>query len=164
MAESNPTVIPQALQFKCLIRPSSVTGVTKNGELIFLDNEAVNNISRNCHLLHQFIPGKKPTCIAVNDNNLIAVGYRNKAKISPDGSLIKTLPAAEIVGLLDYLDTTSQLHLLQGHDCLTEGNILSGAEPYPSLMYGILNRQTVCILVGKLDTLVSKSLYFRSGK
>ncbi|XP_071803978.1 uncharacterized protein [Asterias amurensis] len=99
-AESNPqsTVIPQELPIKGLTRLSRVA-VNKNDELIVLDRGAVKIFSRNYQLLHQFNPGSKPSCIAVDDNNLIAVGYDDKAQISqqkPDGSLIRTLSAPRI--------------------------------------------------------------------
>ncbi|XP_071803853.1 uncharacterized protein [Asterias amurensis] len=108
-AESNPqsSVIPQELSIQGLTRPISVA-VNKNDELIVLDNETVKIFNRNYQLLHQFNPVSEPSCIAVDDNNLIAVGYRTKAEISlhkPDGSLIRTLPAPGIGG---YLTTYKQ--------------------------------------------------------
>ncbi len=103
-AESNPqsTVIPQELSIKGLTRPSKVT-VNKNDELIVLDNGTVKIFHRNYQLLHQFNPGSNPSCIAVDDNNLIAVGYRGNDEISlhnPDGSLLRRLLAPWIG---DYL-------------------------------------------------------------
>ncbi|XP_071804580.1 uncharacterized protein [Asterias amurensis] len=112
-AESNPqsTVIPhcscQELPIQGITRPSNMT-VNENDELIVLDNETVKIFSRNYQLLHQFNPGSKPSCIAVDDNNLIAVGSRTKAEISlhkPDGSLIRRLSAPWIGG---YLTTYKQ--------------------------------------------------------
>ncbi|XP_071804463.1 uncharacterized protein [Asterias amurensis] len=108
-AESNPqsTVNPQELTIQGLTTPSRVT-VNKNDELIVLDDETVKIFSRNYQLLHQFNPGSEPSCIAVDDNNLIAVGSRTKADLSllkPDGSLIRRLPAPGIGG---YLTTHKQ--------------------------------------------------------
>ncbi|XP_071803971.1 uncharacterized protein [Asterias amurensis] len=108
-AESNPqsSVIPQELTIQGLTRPISVA-VNKNDELIVLDKETVKIFNRNYQLLHRFDPGNKPSCIAVDDNNLIAVGYDDKAEISlhkPDGSLIRRLPAP---GIGKYLTTYKQ--------------------------------------------------------
>ncbi|XP_071803975.1 uncharacterized protein [Asterias amurensis] len=108
-AESNPHsfFIPSELQIKGITRPTCVT-VNKNDELIVLDNETVKIFSRNYQLLHQFNPGSEPSCIAVDDINLIAVGYRTKAEISlhkPDGSLIRRLSAP---GIGEYLTTYKQ--------------------------------------------------------
>ncbi|XP_071803856.1 uncharacterized protein [Asterias amurensis] len=108
-AESNPqsSVVSQELPIQGLTRRSKVT-VNKNDELIVLDDETVKIFSRNYQLLHQFNPGSEPSCIAVDDNNLIAVGYYDKSEISlhkPDGSLIRTLPAPGIGG---YLTTHKQ--------------------------------------------------------
>ncbi|XP_071803976.1 uncharacterized protein [Asterias amurensis] len=108
-AESNPQsyVVSQELTIQGLTRPSSMA-VNKNDELIVLDKETVKIFSRNYQLLHQFNPGIKPSCIAVDDNNLIAGGSRTKAEISlhkPAGSLIRTLSAPGIGG---YLTTYKQ--------------------------------------------------------
>ncbi|XP_071804797.1 uncharacterized protein [Asterias amurensis] len=111
-AESNPhsSVIPQELLIQGITRPSSMT-VNENDELIVLENETVNIFNRNYQLLHQFNPGRKPSCIAVDDINLIAVGNYTKAEISlhkPDGSLIRTLSAPGI----GYHLTTYKLRLI----------------------------------------------------
>ncbi|XP_071803860.1 uncharacterized protein [Asterias amurensis] len=103
-AVSNPQsyVVPQELSIQGLTRTSRVA-VNKNDELFVLESGAVKIFNRNYQLLHQFNPGSKPSCIAVGDNNLIAVGYYDKAEISlhkPDGSLIRTLPAPGIDGYL----------------------------------------------------------------
>jgi sugar lactone lactonase YvrE len=108
-AESNPQSynVSQELSIQGLTEPSRVT-VNKNDELIVLDHETVKIFNRNYQLLHQFNPGSKPSCIAVDDNNLIAVGYEDKAEISlhkPDGSLIRRLSAPGIGG---YLTTYKQ--------------------------------------------------------
>ncbi|XP_033640223.1 tripartite motif-containing protein 3-like [Asterias rubens] len=99
-AESNPQSynVSQELSIQGLTGPSRVT-VNKNDELIVLDDETVKIFNRNYKLLHQVNPGSRPSCIAVDDNNLIAVGYEDKAEISlhkPDGSLIRRLPAPGI--------------------------------------------------------------------
>ncbi|XP_071804799.1 uncharacterized protein [Asterias amurensis] len=108
-AESNPqsSVIPQELSIQGLTRPISMA-VNKNDELIVLDDETVKIFSRNYQLLHQFNQGSIPSCIAVDDNNLIAVGSCYQTKISlhkPDGSLIRMLPAP---GIGEYLTTYKQ--------------------------------------------------------
>lgn len=108
-AESSPQSynVSQELSIQGLTGPSRVT-VNKNDELIVRDRGAVKIFNRNYQLLHQFNPGSKPSCIAVDDNNQIAVGHKDKAEISlhkPDGSLIRRLPAPGIGG---YLTTYKQ--------------------------------------------------------
>ncbi|XP_071803855.1 uncharacterized protein [Asterias amurensis] len=108
-AESNPQsyVVSQELPIQGLTRRSKVT-VNKNDELIVLGDQPVKIFNRNYQLLHQFNPGSEPSCIAVDDNNLIAVGYEFEAEITlhtPDGSLIRTLSAPGIGG---YLTTYKQ--------------------------------------------------------
>ncbi|XP_033624549.1 protein PML-like [Asterias rubens] len=90
---------------------SSPTAMAVNSEdhLIVLDspyNETPNvkTLNKEFQLLHQFTPAgeesdSKPTCLAVDENNLIAVGYKYKGEVSlhnPDGSLIRTLSAPGI--------------------------------------------------------------------
>ncbi|XP_022086296.1 E3 ubiquitin-protein ligase TRIM33-like [Acanthaster planci] len=77
--------------------------VNRLDHLIVLDGRVVKTFSREYRLLHQFQPGtdsgRKPTCLAVDDDNLIAVGYKAKGEISlhnPDGTLIRRLPAPMI--------------------------------------------------------------------
>ncbi|XP_071803858.1 uncharacterized protein [Asterias amurensis] len=108
-AESNPQSynVPQEQSIQGLTRPSKVA-VNKNDELIVLDDETVKIFDRNYQLLHQFNPGREPSCIAVDDNNLIAVGNYTKAEISlhnPDGYLIRKLSA---LGIGRYLTTHKQ--------------------------------------------------------
>ncbi|XP_071804727.1 uncharacterized protein [Asterias amurensis] len=103
-AESNPQsyVVSQELSIQGITAPSRVT-VNKNDELIVLDDETVKIFNSNYKLLHLFNPGSRPSCIAVDDHNLITVGYEDKAEISlhkPDGSLIRTLSAPGIRGFL----------------------------------------------------------------
>ncbi|XP_033630144.1 tripartite motif-containing protein 2-like [Asterias rubens] len=104
------TVMPQTLSVEGLIKPRKMT-VNNKDELIVLDNQTVKIFSGNYQLLHQFTPGQsgsKPSCIAVDDNNLIVVGYKNMNEISihkPDGSLTTTIPAPGIGG---YLTTYKQ--------------------------------------------------------
>ncbi|XP_071804815.1 uncharacterized protein [Asterias amurensis] len=103
-SKSQSPVIGQEPTIKGLKGTTSLA-VNKNDELIVLDDETVKTFSRNNQLLHQFNPGSKLSCIAVDDNNLIAVGYQTKAEISlhkPDGSLIRRLTAP---GIGKYLTT-----------------------------------------------------------
>ncbi|XP_038058814.1 protein PML-like [Patiria miniata] len=93
---------PQGLQIKSLGNPSCVA-VNKDDQLVLLDKLAVKIFDRKHQPLHKFKPGEgpniTPTCLAVDDNNLIAVGYEKTEEISlhePDGSLIRTLPAPMI--------------------------------------------------------------------
>ncbi len=104
MAEGNPqpTIISQELPIKGLTEPSRVT-VNKNDELIVLDKGTVKIFNKNYQLMNQFNPGSEPSCLAVDDNNLIALGYYDKEEISlhkPDGTVIRTLPAEEIGEIL----------------------------------------------------------------
>ncbi|XP_022086172.1 E3 ubiquitin-protein ligase TRIM56-like [Acanthaster planci] len=71
--------------------------------LIVLDGPAVKTFSREYQLLHQFQPGTdlyiEPTCLAVDEDNLIAVGFKAREEISlhnSDGTLIRKLPAPMI--------------------------------------------------------------------
>ncbi|XP_038059604.1 E3 ubiquitin-protein ligase TRIM33-like [Patiria miniata] len=101
---SNPQspFISQKLRMPDLRDPHQVA-VNRLDQLIVLDGPVVKTFSREYELLHQFQPGRgsdsKPTCLAVDDNNLIAVGYQAKQEISlhkPDGTLLKKLPAPMI--------------------------------------------------------------------
>ncbi|XP_022086390.1 E3 ubiquitin-protein ligase TRIM33-like [Acanthaster planci] len=103
-----PTSNPQSpfshkiLQIPVLAGPRKVA-VNSLDQLVVLDVRAVKILSREYQLLHQFQPGhdsdKVPTCLAVDENNLIAVGYKGKDEISlhkPDGILIWKLRAPMI--------------------------------------------------------------------
>ena len=72
------TVTSQILPIKCLTHPRCVA-VNRDDQLIVLDSPAVKIFNKKYQLLHQFTPGRgsdsKPSCLAVDDNNLIAVGY-----------------------------------------------------------------------------------------
>ncbi|XP_022081708.1 E3 ubiquitin-protein ligase TRIM33-like [Acanthaster planci] len=79
--------------------------VNKDDQLIILFESAVKIFNKEYQLLHQFSPSKEadtdgtPSCLAVDGNNLIAVGYKDKERISlhnPDGSFIRTLPSPAI--------------------------------------------------------------------
>ncbi|XP_038053717.1 protein PML-like [Patiria miniata] len=103
--------IPQQLQIngmKCI-------AASKDDKLLALDGRLVKVFNKQHQLLHQFTPRRgsdsQPTCLAVDDSNLIAVGYEDKKEISlhnPDGSLIRRLPAPMID---DYL-TMYNYHLI----------------------------------------------------
>ncbi|XP_071789064.1 uncharacterized protein [Asterias amurensis] len=101
-ASSNQSkVIPKELSIAGLNNPSRVT-VNKKDELIVVDNTAVRIFNRKYIGLHQFThmhPFFQPSCIAVDDDNLISVGYEFQGEINQhksDGSLIRTLPAPGI--------------------------------------------------------------------
>ncbi|XP_038058809.1 E3 ubiquitin-protein ligase TRIM33-like [Patiria miniata] len=77
--------------------------VNKNDQLLTLDGPFVKIFDRKrmYKLVHQFTPAQgphsKPTCLAVDDGNLIAVGYEKTEQISlhhPNGSLLRRVPAA----------------------------------------------------------------------
>ncbi|XP_038054528.1 protein PML-like [Patiria miniata] len=107
--------IPQRLQINGLTNDMKCIAVSKDNKLLALDGRLVKVFNKQHQLLHQFTPGRgsdsKPTCLAVDDSNLIAVGYEGMDKISlhnPDGSLIRRLPAPMIN---DYL-TIYNYHLI----------------------------------------------------
>ncbi|XP_022086393.1 E3 ubiquitin-protein ligase TRIM71-like isoform X3 [Acanthaster planci] len=92
--------ISQVIQSHDIKDPCQVT-VNRLDHLLVLDGPAVKTFSREYQLLHQFQPGtdsgRKPTCLAVDEDNLIAVGYKAKGEISlhkPDGTLIRNLPTS----------------------------------------------------------------------
>ncbi|XP_022096185.1 uncharacterized protein LOC110982220 [Acanthaster planci] len=93
---------PEGLRMKGLENPSCVA-VNKDDHLVLLDKLLVKVFNREQRLLHKFNPGggpsSTPTCLAVDDSNLIAIGYEKTEEISihnPDGSLVRTLPAKKI--------------------------------------------------------------------
>ncbi|XP_033645240.1 probable E3 ubiquitin-protein ligase MID2 [Asterias rubens] len=98
-------VLPKELSIEGLIHPRRVT-VNKKDELIVVDNTEVKIFNRKYKCLNCFTlsgqPTIQPSCIAVDDNNHIAVGYVH-GEISlyrQDGSLINTLLAQGIGGFL----------------------------------------------------------------
>ncbi|XP_033645113.1 E3 ubiquitin-protein ligase TRIM7-like isoform X2 [Asterias rubens] len=105
---------------KGIFKPRGVT-VNKNDELIVVDHAGVKIFNRKYTCLHQFTLGGqpiiRPSCIAVDDNNLIAVGIGDHGKISlhkPDGTLITTLPAA---GIGRYLTVHKQQLIYTNRFC-----------------------------------------------
>ncbi|XP_038053706.1 E3 ubiquitin-protein ligase TRIM56-like [Patiria miniata] len=101
-----PSPIPQRLQINGLTDAMCIA-VTEDDKLLALDIPVVKVFNKQHQLLHQFTPGRgsdsQPTCLAVDDSNLIAVGYKDKKEISlhnPDGSLIRRLPAPMIESYL----------------------------------------------------------------
>ncbi|XP_038050669.1 E3 ubiquitin-protein ligase TRIM56-like [Patiria miniata] len=106
-------------ELTALYHPSHVS-VNREDSLVVLDGLAVKVFNRKDYeLLHEFMPGRgsnsTPTCLAVDDNDLIAVGYEDKEVIclhSLDGTLIRTLPAP-MIG--DYLTTYKQRFIYINH-------------------------------------------------
>ncbi|XP_038053732.1 E3 ubiquitin-protein ligase TRIM71-like [Patiria miniata] len=104
-SQHTPHPIPQRLQINGLTDLRCIA-VSMDDKLLALDGRVVKVFNKQHQLLHQFTPGRgysQPTCLAVDDSNLIAVGYTGKKEISlhnPDGSLIRRLPAPKIE---DYL-------------------------------------------------------------
>ncbi|XP_038058535.1 tripartite motif-containing protein 45-like [Patiria miniata] len=98
-----------------LLNNPSGMAVTMDDVLFVANNDGtINKFNKEYQLLQQFKPSQEadikatPTCIAVDNSNLIAVGYGSKDKISlhnPDGSLIRTLPAP-MIG--DYLTISNK--------------------------------------------------------
>ncbi|XP_038053697.1 E3 ubiquitin-protein ligase TRIM71-like, partial [Patiria miniata] len=105
-SQHTPSPITQRLQINGLTDARCIA-VSKDDKLLALDGAVVKVFNKQHQLLHQFTPGigsgNHPTCLAVDDSNLIAVGYEVKNEISlhnPDGSLIRRLPAPMIGGYL----------------------------------------------------------------
>ncbi|XP_038053690.1 protein PML-like [Patiria miniata] len=105
-SQHTPSPIPQRLQISGLAHVRCIA-VSKDDKLLALDGPVVKVFNKQHQLLHQFTPGRgsasQPTCLAVDDSNLIAVGYEGKKEISlhnPDGSLIRRLSAPMIRGYL----------------------------------------------------------------
>ncbi|XP_038059500.1 tripartite motif-containing protein 45-like [Patiria miniata] len=98
-------VISQELQIAGLNHPSHVS-VNKDDEIIILDDPKVMTFKKDSPpCLHQFLPGSyremdsTPTGLAVDDGDMIAVGYEEEEEISlhkRDGSLIRRIPAPKI--------------------------------------------------------------------
>ena len=111
------TVISQILPIKRLTHPRRVA-VNRDDQLIVLDESAVNIFNRQYQLRHQITPGRgaysEPSCLAVDDNNLTAVGYERMEEISlhnQDGSFIRTLPAP---GIGNHLTICKQRFIYTG--------------------------------------------------
>ncbi|XP_038054646.1 uncharacterized protein LOC119726865 [Patiria miniata] len=90
--------IPQRLQINGLTNVRCIA-VSKD-KLLVVDGPKVKVFNKQHQLLNQFTPSRwsksQQTCLAVDENNLIAMGYDGKNEISlhnPDGSLTRRLPA-----------------------------------------------------------------------
>ncbi|XP_071789641.1 uncharacterized protein [Asterias amurensis] len=91
---SQSTHCPQRLKLKVLSKPSALT-VGNNDHLYVIDNLKVKVFNRKYNPHHQFklsVKDFSPLCLAVDENNLIAVGYSEGliSLYNPDGSLIRT--------------------------------------------------------------------------
>ncbi|XP_033627348.1 tripartite motif-containing protein 55-like [Asterias rubens] len=92
--KSQSTHCLQRLKVTGLTKPTALT-VDNNDHLYVIDNREVKVFNRKYMLHHQFqLSGRKlsPSCLAVDENNLIAVGYSQGliSLYNPDGSLIRT--------------------------------------------------------------------------
>ncbi|XP_071789640.1 uncharacterized protein [Asterias amurensis] len=102
---SQSTHCPKRLKLKGLSEPSALT-VGNNDHLYVIDNLEVKVFNRKYKPHHQFklsVNDFSPSCLAVDENNLIAVGYSEGQKISlytPHGSLIRSFSTPVNV---DYL-------------------------------------------------------------
>ncbi|XP_071790220.1 uncharacterized protein [Asterias amurensis] len=103
--KSQSTHCPQRLNVKGLSEPTALT-VNNNDLLYVIDNLEVKVFNRKYMPLYQFqlsVRDFSPSCLAVDENNLIAVGYSQWRHISlynPYGSLIRTFSTPVQV---DYL-------------------------------------------------------------
>ncbi|XP_071795948.1 uncharacterized protein [Asterias amurensis] len=103
-AAGNSQSILKVQPIKGLSRPKRVA-INKNDELIVLEsNYLVKIYNRKYQLLSEFKLGgfssNMPSCIAVDNNNLIAVGFNNNQDVislySADGSIIRTIHAGGV--------------------------------------------------------------------
>ncbi|XP_022096210.1 E3 ubiquitin-protein ligase TRIM33-like isoform X2 [Acanthaster planci] len=99
---SQSASLQQATPIPDLTDPSHVSR-TMQDQLIILDGPTVKIFSREGELLDQFMPdggvNSKLTCLAVDGDGRIAVGYKYNEKVclhETDGTLIKKLPAPMI--------------------------------------------------------------------
>ena len=102
------------LNFNGLANPIHVV-VNKDDHVIVIDKKRttfVKTFSKKQKFMWQFTPGREinndPTCLAVDENNLIAVGYMCREEITlhnPDGSFIRKLLAP---GITEYLTMHNQ--------------------------------------------------------
>ncbi|XP_071790223.1 uncharacterized protein [Asterias amurensis] len=102
--KSQSTHCPQILNDKSLVKPIALT-VNNNDLLYVIDYLEVKVFNRKYMLHHQFQLSERkifPSCLAVDENNLIAVGYSGKKILlyNPGGSLIRTFSTPVQV---DYL-------------------------------------------------------------
>ncbi|XP_022109017.1 E3 ubiquitin-protein ligase TRIM33-like [Acanthaster planci] len=95
-------------KIKDLLTPRCVA-VNRNDQIVVLDGPTVKTFNRKVQLLHQFTvvggTDSTPTCLAVDEDSLIAVGCETKKEVSlynPNGTHIKTLKADMIE---EYLTT-----------------------------------------------------------
>ncbi|XP_033627819.1 tripartite motif-containing protein 45-like [Asterias rubens] len=91
---SQSTHCPQRLKLKGLSEPKALT-VGNNDHLYVIDNREVKIFNRRYKPHHQFnlsVRDFYPSRLAVDENNLIAVGYKEGliSLYNPDGSLIRT--------------------------------------------------------------------------
>ncbi|XP_038061205.1 protein PML-like [Patiria miniata] len=96
--------VSRELEIEDLHNPTCVA-VNRHDQLIVLAVPFVKIFNRKYKLLRQFKPGdcrkpnSKPTCLAVDNKDVIAVGYQNKEEITLhrwDGTLVRILPAPGI--------------------------------------------------------------------
>ncbi|XP_033628101.1 tripartite motif-containing protein 55-like [Asterias rubens] len=93
--KSQSTHCLQRLKVTGLTKPTALT-VDNNDHLYVIDKREVKVFNRKYMPLYQFqlsVRDFSPSCLAVDENNLIAVGYKEGQKISlynPDGSLSRT--------------------------------------------------------------------------
>ncbi|XP_022108464.1 RING finger protein 207-like isoform X2 [Acanthaster planci] len=106
--------VSEEIEIDGLHNPRRVA-VTKDDELIVMAGPIIKTFERDYTPLNRFKPGRNskryPSCLAVDDNNLIAVGYEKNEQIflhNWDGTFIKKLSAP---GIGDYLATYKQ-HLI----------------------------------------------------
>ncbi|XP_071789581.1 uncharacterized protein [Asterias amurensis] len=106
--KSQSTHCPQRLKVKGLTKPTALT-VDNNDHLYVIDNLEVKVFNRKYEPFHQFQLDVRvdfpPSCLAVDEINLIAVGYSKGQKISlytPNGYLMRTFSTPAEVDYLTF--------------------------------------------------------------
>ncbi|XP_071788334.1 E3 ubiquitin-protein ligase TRIM71-like [Asterias amurensis] len=125
ISESKPQ--PEQLDIRGLKNPQRIA-VNKDDQLIVIDHQEVKIFNRQYELLCRFKPergkvsNRTLTCLAVDENNLIAVGYSNKKKgleqislYEPNGDFKRILPAP---GIGNFLMIQTQLCIYWNGDKL----------------------------------------------
>ncbi|XP_038054680.1 E3 ubiquitin-protein ligase TRIM71-like [Patiria miniata] len=138
------------LQQKLLHNFSELTG--KQPQLLALDGSEVKVFNKQHQLLTQFYKSEsdsQPTCLAADDSNLTAVGYKGKDEISlyNDGYLIRRLPAPMIGDYLTIYNNRLIMYTTGLNNRLMCVDIY-GASVFSvdmkSNMEGVLHPGTVC--------------------
>ncbi|XP_022101962.1 tripartite motif-containing protein 45-like [Acanthaster planci] len=154
----------RCLHKKYLKKPRCIS-VNRQDQLLVLDGSMVK-IFYGQYQQHQFTTGKgpdnEPTCIAVDDDNQIAVGYQKSEEITlhtMDGSPIRKVSAPMMgtcltVSRRRFIYTSSKNNKLLALDC--NGAMLFSIDTVPGT---IGFRSVCCDRDGSIYTAVQESLF-----